>query len=267
MTFVRPPIPKKHGAWAVLVVPMIVGAGVAGYVTVDHLLMAVSALLAFLSTVPVQTLLRHRFVTPQPATRVQQATIWGAVYLAGAFLALVPLLLDGLFLLPGLAAIGTVAFTGNFVLTRAQPKTVLSDLLAVAGLCLGAPASYYVALGFIDHNAIVLWLLHVLFFGCSVFYVQMKINALSSRKGQFPYRERIALGRRLLLYLTTVLAIVTLLVTQQLATPYALLAFVPMTVHALIGTFRLSATVRFKRLGFFFLGHSMMFGLILGFFR
>lgn len=267
MRFSRPPIPREHGAWAVLFVPIIVGAAVTGHVTIHHLLLALSALLAFLSTVPLHALLRHRFVAPQPANRVQPAAVWGTAYLAGACFALVPLLLNGFLLLPGMAAIGAGAFAANFLLTRAQPKTVFSDLLAVAGLCLGAPASYYVATGYMDRTAVVLWLLHVLFFGCSVFYVQMKISAVSSRKGHFLYREKISFGRQLLLYLTTALAIVTLLVTQKLATPYALLAFVPMTVHALVGTFRLTTTVQFKKLGFALLAHSMIFGIIVGFLR
>jgi hypothetical protein len=265
MNTFRPPIPKEHGAWAVLFVPLIVGGAVAGHLTVDHLFLGLSALLAFLGTVPIQTLLRQRFAAPQSARRVQQAAVWGTVYLVGSCLALAPLLLNGFVLLPVLAAFGALAFAVNFLLTRVHPKTVVSDVIAVAGLCLGAPASCYISTGRMNHTAAVLWLLHVLFFGCSVFYVQMKINAVSSRKSQLRRAERVALGRHLLLYLAMVLVFVSALVTQKVATPYVLLAFTPMTIHALIGTFRLTPVVRFKKLGFALLAHSMIFGIVIGF--
>jgi hypothetical protein len=265
MNLFRLPIPTEHGAWAVLFVPLIVGAAVAGHVTVDHLFLGLSALLVFLATVPMQTLLRHRFIAPQPANRVQPAAVWGTVYLAVSCLALVPPLLNGFLFLPVMGSLGAAAFIGNFLLTRAQPKTVVSDLLGVAGLCLGASASYYVAVGSLDHTALVLWLLNFLFFGCSVFYVQMKINSVSFRKDRLLCRERLALGRLLLLYLAAALALVTLLVAQRVTTVYSLLAFAPMTVHALIGTCRLTATVRFRKLGFALLAHSLFFGIVIGF--
>ncbi|MDH3251248.1 MAG: YwiC-like family protein [Ignavibacteria bacterium] len=267
MTVSRPVIPKEHGAWAVLVVPMIVGASVSGRVTVDLVLLLLCALLVFLGTIPLQTLLRHRFDTRQSPDRVRQARVWGTWYLLGGFIAAVPLLLDGRVFLPVLAMIGSGTLMGNFLLTRSQPKTIQSDFLAVAGLCLGAPAAYYVATGVVDRTALVLWLLNVLFFGWTVFYVQMKIRAVSYRKDRLVCREKIALSRQMLSYNILVLAIVTFCVLQKLATPYAAIAFLPVTAHALIGTVRLTAKVRFRKLGFALLGHSMIFGFILGFLR
>ena len=258
-------IPKEHGAWAVLCTPMLVGAIAAGRCTVEFALLTISALGVFMSYVPVRTILRHMFIQPQPALKLHQASVWSTVYLGVGVLFIIPLLAQGFLLLLALGVPGVTSFVGNFLLTRRFPKTIPSELLAVAGLTLGAPGAYYVISGSMGMTAFFLWLLNFLFFGCSVFYVHMKIRGSSAKKPGFPMEERLSIGKLNLLYHLAVLFLVAVLSVAHYTPQFAVLAFVPMALHAVYGTCTLSSRVRFKNIGLLLLGHCLMFAVLLGF--
>jgi hypothetical protein len=261
MTLSMPPLPKEHGAWAVLYVPMLVGAAIAGELTWNVLLLALSALGVFLSYVPIHAILRHLFVAPLPQERLREALVWSGVYLGFGVVFVVPLLLQGYTLLL-IAIPGAVALVGNFLLTRTVGKTILGDAVAVLGLSLSAVCSWYVVTGQITSEALVVWLLNLLFFLCSVFYVHMKIRASSVKQDIGP-ADRLSLGALNIAYHIVVIAVVTALAFYRFTKLYVLVAFLPMVVHALYGTFRLSRRVKFQRLGLLLLGQSILFGLLL----
>ena len=75
-----PVITKEHGSWAVLFVPMLVNACVAGKLSLDFILVAITGLGAFLCYVPAQILLRHYSSVPQGVEKLRQARCWGIIY-------------------------------------------------------------------------------------------------------------------------------------------------------------------------------------------
>lgn len=263
MKIPRPIIPKEHGAWAVLIVSMGVASSIAGRVSMEFLFLAISALFVFMSYVPVHTLLRHVFMARQAREKTLQAMFWSAAYAGVGVAFIVPVLGAGYLMLLPIGMLGLVSFFGNFFLARRNPKTLMSDLLAVAGLSLGAPSAWYVLTGNLDRQALALWLLNFLFFGCSVFYVHMKIRATSLKKTQLEIEEKLTLGKLNLLYHALVLVIVGLLALEHFTVQFAIIAFVPMAIHAFYGTYTLSGRVRFKNLGFLLLAQSVVFALIL----
>lgn len=259
----KPIIPKEHGGWAVLYVPMFVGAAIAGEVTLDVLLLALSGLGMFLSYAPVHMILRHRYVMPLPKDKLKQAVLWSIVYLGFGIAFMVPLLVRGYWLLPVIGIPGLGAFFGNFLLTRRVSKTIPSDLVAVFGLSLSAVCSHYVVTGRITEEAVIVWLLNLLFFWCSVFYVHMKIRAASHKEPVIAMSERLSLGALNILYHIAVVGIVVGLAFYRMTRLYVVLAFVPMLLHALYGTYKLSHRVKFRRLGYLLLAQSVLFGLVL----
>ncbi|MGH7495299.1 MAG: YwiC-like family protein [bacterium] len=110
-----PIIPKEHGAWAVLLVPLLVGASVAGRFNLDVLYLTLSALSGFMSYVPVQTILRHFFVAPQGTEKLRAAIFWAASYLGVAVLFVLPLFFQKLWPLWGIGMLGMISFFGNFI--------------------------------------------------------------------------------------------------------------------------------------------------------
>lgn len=262
MLIPKPIITKEHGAWAVLLVPMIVGAAYANTFSWNVVWLALSALGVFLSYVPVHTLLRELAGIHQGKEKLAAAEFWTAAYLGFGVLFIVPLLYQQLWLLLLIGMYGAASFLGNFLLTRKIQKSIASDLTAVAGLTLSAPSAYYVTTGMLDTKALVLWLLHVLFFGCSVFYVHLKIRVSGMRKDSWRMREKLSVGWLNILYHMVVIILVTVLVFYHLTPSTIVLAFLPMVIHAIVGTVKLSHRIKFRNLGFMLLAHSVLFGII-----
>ncbi len=257
-----PVVTKEHGSWAVLIVPMLVNAAVLGKVTLDSVFIFLAALGVFMSYVPVQTLLRHYSGAPQRGEKLAQSKFWAAVYLCTTVGFVVPLLMKGYIFLLAIGLVGVISFFCNFLFVKHYSKMIATDLIAVAGLMLGGPSMYYVISGTIDKTALSLYLLNLLFFGCSVFYVHMKILASAARKTEMSWGEKLVLGKKNLIYYAVVLFIVGFLVAADRISVVVLAAFVPMVVQGVYGTLHLSAKVHFKRLGFLLLGQSILFGIL-----
>lgn len=262
MSIPKPIITKEHGAWAVLFVPMITGAAYADSFSWNIIWLALSALGVFMSYVPVHTLLRESIGMHQGKEKLAAAEYWTAAYLGFGVLFILPLLYQQLWLLLVIGIFGAVSFFGNFLLTRKIQKSIASDLAAVAGLTLSAPSAYYVTTGTLDTNAFVLWLLNLLFFGCSVFYVHLKIRASAMKKSRWHAWEKISVGKVNILYHCFVVSVIAVLVLYHLTPATIVIAFLPMVVHAIAGTIKLSHRVKFKNLGFLLLGHSIVFGIV-----
>ncbi len=260
MKLSKPIIPKEHGAWAVFLVPLLIGVGHGGGFRWPAVLFLISSLGIFLSYVPAQTLLRTAARTSQDEEKARAARHWIFVYLLISVASILPVLvaLRRWLLLP-IGFIGLGSFLMNFVLTRIQPKTIASDLTAVVGLTLSAPAAYYVTSGNLDGAAMVLWVLNILFFGSCVVYVHTRLRALAARKSEWSWRDRMTYGGVNLLYHAIMLGILALLALNQLTPALQLLAYTPITVNAVWGTLTLVSAVDFRKLGFTLLTHSIVF--------
>jgi hypothetical protein len=262
MRLPQPIVTREHGSWAVLFVPIAIAVVIADGITWDIALVIIAALSAFMTYVPAQMILRDRFRTKLDSSKLRAATFWLIVYALVGSTAVVPLAAKGYWKLLPLGMFAVICFALNFVLTRVRSKTVLSDLVAVAGLTTGAPAVLYVATGEFSGTTFFVWVLNVLFFGSSVVYVHMKIAATGFKGASLSLKQRLSLGILNVVYHLVVLGIVLLLVVFECSPTLLAMAFVPMTVHALYGTLKLSARVQFKRLGMLLLGHAILFAIV-----
>jgi hypothetical protein len=242
-------ITKEHGSWAVLIIPMLVSACVVGKWTTDLLLVTLALLGVFLCYTPMQTILRHFSGPPQRDEKLHQAEFWTVTYFVVTFGLVVQLLSKGYVFLLWIGVAGVVSFFSSFLLTKRFSRTIATDLIAVAGLTLSGPSVYYVLKGTLDRMAFSLYVLNFLFFGCSVFYVHMKIRASATKKREIKWEERLSLGKTNLFYYAAVVMIVGILAAMHFTPIIVLTAFVPMVVHGLYGTIKLSSNVRFKYLG------------------
>jgi hypothetical protein len=258
-----PVITKEHGSWAVLLVPIFVSTGVTGMLTMNFFFLALSALAFFLAYTPGHTLLRHYFGSHRHQEKVEQAKFWTVTYLVIGITFTVRLLITGYTLLILFGGLAMISFLGNFFVTRRYSKSIVSDLLAAAGLTLGGPSAYYVLTGRVDSTALLLYIFNFLFFGCSVFYVHMKIRASGTKKSGMTWVDKISIGKLNLAYHIAIVSLVGTLVALHTTSIFALLAFGPMFVHAVFGTLKLSSKVRFKNLGFLLLAQSVVFGMLL----
>ncbi|MDP2886439.1 MAG: YwiC-like family protein [Ignavibacteria bacterium] len=263
MIIPKPIIPKEHGSWAVLLVPLVVGANVSGIASPSFVFLSFSVIATFLAYLPIEMVLRSKLGISSGSEEHQAARFWSIAYLSAGLLFVLPLLLEGYWALAAIGVLAAISFLVRFFLGIGRTRNVGSDLVAVAGLTLTAPSAYYVLTKTLDGHAITLWLLNFLFFGSGVVYVHMKMKAKAMGKIRLGWLERISIGKLNLIYHVVVVAAVLVLASLHLTQTAAILAFVPMIIHAVLGTVRLSQNVRFKTLGFLLLAQSIVFAICL----
>jgi hypothetical protein len=128
-------VPREHGAWAILAVPLLLGIAAAGAVPA-HALLAVAAVSAYLFSVPAVEWLRRR----QDADR-RPATVFG-VMLAASGIPLLAWWPDLLVVGGAVAVLAGVAVALNLA---GHPKSVLVSLVEVGEAVALVPAAAIVA--------------------------------------------------------------------------------------------------------------------------
>ena len=166
--WLAPPLPREHGAWAWLLLPLVVGGAAAGSANAPLLLLAAGSLAAYLARAPLE-------MAPRRPAQRRAYLAWAALYGVAALLTLAPLLLyyQRWGLLP-LGAMGSAIALPVLLSRRLRYRwRAQGELLVVAGLSLLAPAAYHAAGGDLDGQAAALWLLPALYGAGSIFYVRM----------------------------------------------------------------------------------------------
>src|SRR3990172_11564269 len=106
----KPIIPKEHGAWAVLFVPMAIVAAVEERISASFVILALASLAVFLAYLPVQTILRSAFGARQPVEKIRAARTWAFLYLIIAAFLGGMLVYQGFWLLVPVGVLGTALF-------------------------------------------------------------------------------------------------------------------------------------------------------------
>jgi 4-hydroxybenzoate polyprenyltransferase len=235
-------MPREHGAWGILLIPFATAVGVSGVVDARMALLLTSVLCFYIART---SFLKHH-------------SKWTFLLLAGSALCTAPLLI--VWRLWWLAAFGAVAAALAF---RRTERSVSMQLIAVAGLTLTAPAAWYAATGNLDWHAWLLWGLNFLYFAGGVFYVKMHVAAAMRRKPIDRTSERLALGAATLGYYVGMSAALVVLTATHWISWAALLAYAPVVIRAVAGVYRLSPTLRIKRLGWTEVAYSLVFAVAL----
>jgi len=174
-------IPREHGAWGLLLIPLFTGiaAGVASNGQVLPLILFfVCALCLFWLRTPVESLLGSTPIvarTPQERRTAWLASV-GLSVLSIACLALLfwggrnlKLMLFG--------AIAATAFVVQTVLRKMGRETrMASQLVGAIGLTATAPAACYLGSGHVDVRGLTLWAANWLFAWNQIHFVQTRIH-------------------------------------------------------------------------------------------
>lgn len=257
-------IPREHGAWGILLVPLVTGAAVgitsvAG--TISVVLFTLVALSFFWLRTPVESVLGAG------PMRVQNDAEFNAVFRAIAILSVIAtisltsLFLSGnrvgLLLLGGIAAMAFVLQAGLKKLGRRY--YMAAQLIGSAGLTATAPAAYYVATGHLDATATALWLANWAFACNQVHFVQIRIH--SARLSGT--HEKLLRG--LAFFLAQIAMIAALVIAWRLALlpALAVFAFIPVLVRGFWWFLPGQKPLAVKRLGWTELAHAISFGLLL----
>jgi YwiC-like protein len=273
-------VPREHGAWGLLLVPMVTGAGVA-FRESRHVVPAVLLLLATLALfwlrTPVESLLGTSAMRAQ--TGDERRTVGVAITCLGAVaaLALGALLWSGqnpLLWLIGAAA-GT-AFLAQALLKLAwrqpprlssgrlaskqvvQRLRMLSQIVGTIGLTAAAPAAYYVITGKFGVTAWVVWVANLIFAGDQIHYVQLRIHTarIEGFRAKLKRGWAFAAGQ---LMMTAALALSCLL---GLIPPIASIAFSPILFRGWFYFIQKPAPLAVRRLGWGELSQAVVFCIL-----
>ncbi len=248
-----------------LLTPWAVGCGIAGRLDRREFWLLLAMLMFFLAQNQIMNWLRLRFATtPNPVAFARVRNLF-LIFSAIGILALIPLI--EIYHLWGLVYFGLIAViltaTSMFLVNRKLDRSLAGQILAAAGLSLSAPLAYYVGRIALDRTALDLWAINFLFFLGGVFYVQLKIDALS-QKGQLgSFASKVRFAGRTLAIDCGIVAAVFLILKYGSLSPWALVALAPTMLQAIIGTIRLDRPARLKRIGIISTAHSILFAAIL----
>lgn len=221
----KPPLPREHGAWGILLIPFAMATTLTGAWTLRQALLLAGVLMLYLAR----------------TSWLRQSARWTWAWLAGSVACAAPLVV--VWQLWWLPVLGAVAVAVGF---RKTTHDWAMQLAAVAGLTLTAPAAHYVARGHWSGEAAQLWGLNLLYFAGGVFYVKMHIATAIARR---------PVGRRLVIGYHAALLV-------ALAWWPVGLSLLPAVVRALVGTARVRPLLRIRRLGWTEVGHSLVFAAL-----
>lgn len=257
-------IPREHGAWGMLMVPLATGAVVAARSDVNVValtLFLVAALSLFWLRTPAEAWLGTSAIkaqSPQERSLVLRTSLGIAMV---AVLAIGTLFFMGFS--RGLRTIGvasTLAFAAQALVKKLGRRGRMpAQVIGAIGLTSTAAGAYYVATGILNHTAIALWVANWLFAGDQVHFVQVRIH--SSRASSVS--EKVRQGYSFLSGQGILLAVLIALSLLKVFPNAVVLAFVPVLTRGTLWFLRGRQPLDVHKLGFSELAQALIFGALL----
>ena len=248
------PLPREHGAWAVLYGPFVVGVAAAGRFGAPEAILLATVTAVFLAREPAAKLVRaSRHGVPASLKRV--ATLWIVVCLAAAAAGAAVLVLgyDRLHLLALGAVVLPAAFLHLYLTGDRRDRSLGAEFLGVLALTTTGPAAWYTAVGSLGWEALLLWLLSAGYFLSGLFHVRMAISRFARPQAFASNRLR-----SLAYHAFLAGALIYGLLTEWIS-PTAILAYLPVLVRAVVGMIHVPARLNIKRVGYLEVAFTVVF--------
>ena len=253
-------VPREHGAWGLLLVPMITSAGVAFRQSGNLfplLLLLTAALTLFWLRTPLESYLGTSVVKAQ-TTEERREVLFTVVYLGAiAAIALAMLLGNGANPLLWYLALAVVAaFAAQAILKKLTRKArMLSEIVGAIGLTASAPAAYYVMTGKFGLTAGMLWVANFAFAGNQIHYVQVRIH--NARATGF--REKLLKAWTFAAGQLVMASILIAACWLRLLPWLTLFAFAPLLLRGFAYFVQKPRPLQVRRLGWNELAHAIVF--------
>ncbi len=256
-------LPREHGAWGLLLVPMVTGAGIAfreNNNVLPALFLLTAALALFWLRTPLESLLGTSAMRAQNPEERRAVIVVIAGLATVAATALAMLLSAGrnpLLWMIGMAA--GAAFVGQALLKKLGRRfRLISEIVGTIGLTSSAPAAYYVITGHFGATAWMLWLSNMLFAGDQIHYVQLRIHTAHVQG----FRARLARGWAFAAGQAVMTAVLTVVCVEGLLPPFASLAFAPLLFRGWFYFIQEPAPLVVRKLGWNELAQAVAFCLL-----
>jgi len=249
-----PPLPKEHGAWAVLYGPFLLTLAALGGFEPRIVVLAIAITAAFFAHEPLSKLVRSSR-HPASRERVLEWRGWLSFYLLAALVCGLYLMLrHQLWLLIPFGLMTTLLFVLHLSLIgRRQERGIWGELIGIVGLTATAPAACYVLKGEWSNECTLLWLLSLLYFASGIFYVKMRVSRFLKVA---QHRKRVL---HCILYHVFLFGVLVLLIGYGLIAPFLILAYMPLIIRAAVGLLAREKRLDIRRIGYTELAHAVLF--------
>lgn len=255
--------PREHGAWGLLLVPLLTG-GIVGILDGGSGLplaaFTLAALALFWLRTPLESWLCTGIVRAETPQERQSVAVTCVVLAGVAASALAFLFARGSRDLLWLGSMAAFAFVMQALLRKLSRKTrMVSQIVGAVGLTITAPSAYYVVAGRIDRDAWALWIANILFAGDQIHFVHLRIHP-ARLSG---WAQKLENGRDFLI--GEVLLMVALFAGWRLHVlpGPVMFAFLPLLIRGSAWFFEGQKPLAVRRLGWTELAHALVFGIIL----
>lgn len=253
-------LPKEHGAWAMFYVPFVLGLLVAGKFNLPALLLLLSATAVFIARESLLVWWRARKRGRQTQSAAEAGRLLTIYFLIAAATGVPLIAVYKLYWLIPLGLAGSMLLLVNgWQAADFEDRTVQSEVLAIIGLTMTAPAAFYVANGQWGQIAWWLWGLSAAYFASSVFYVKLRVAWLHAKNASEKSRVR----RQCVGYHCFLIASLLVLSVTGSLPLFALVAFAPVLARTLRSLLKPENHLNLKRIGIAEIGYSVVFLLFI----
>jgi hypothetical protein len=253
----KPPIPHEHGAWAMLYAPMLIAVAVLGRFEFLVLLFLLATTAIFLAHEPLAVLVKLNPKRPSSPQIFRASKWWLAIYAALAIASSIPLLLQRWLLAPFGIVLLVLLSAHIFLASKREERTIGGEILGVISLTLTAPGAYYVLTGKLDRFCLLLWVLNIVYFTSSIFYVKMRVSRFAKKK------DAQALTWQCAGYHVLLAAGIGALLWMNWITGLAALAFLPVILRTFTAMKEERGKLNLKRVGIAETIYTLLFVIFL----
>lgn len=259
-------IPREHGAWGLLLVPLFTGV-IAGFASEHRIwflfLFTCAALSLFSLRTPVESLLGTSPIAARTTEERRTALAAACGFFLLAAVCLTALLwrkqFPSLFLIG--EAVGAAFFLQVLLRRLGRGTRTISQMAGAIGLTATAPCTYYIGSGHLDAAAFALWIANWMFACNQIQFVQLRIHAARATG----FEAKLSAGRSFLLAQIATLACLFAAAVCHILPRLALVAFVPVIFRSSSWFFRKPEPLDVRKLGWSEMKQGVAFGLLLGF--
>ena len=257
-------VPREHGAWGMLLVPLATGAIVAAKTGVNFaalLTFLVAAMALFWLRTPVESWLGTSPIKAE--TSSERSYVLRMIIATGALAAVAVALLfwgghNRSLLMIG--AVAGLAFAVQAAVKKLGRKArMAAQVIGAVGLTSTAAGAYYVATGRLDRTALALWLANWLFAGNQIHFVQVRIRCARAAS----FSAKLAEGLPFLLAQIAMLGVILGACRFGFFPAAIAIAFLPVLLRGTLWFSRAYQPLDVHKLGFSELRQALLFGALL----
>ena len=257
-------VPREHGAWGMMLVPLATAAVAALYSGINAgalILFVLAALSLFWLRTPVESWLGTSAIKAHSAEERRHVLRAAIAIGAISLVCVATLLWNGRnrdLLLIG--AVAALAFAAQAVVKKLGRRGRMpAQIIGAIGLTSTAAGAYYVAAGHLNRTAAALWLANWLFAADQIHFVQLRIR--SARTNTF--QQKLSQGRVFLLLQAALIGVVVAACHFGLLPVAATVAFIPVLLRGIFWFVRRQPPLDVHQLGFAELRLALAFGALL----